>query len=321
MHSEIVVWDFATQEKVATKPYEAVKPSHAEGFAAFAFTPDSHAIVYADEGGRVCLWDGSAGWADGAERELVGQLLNEDSEPISAQVGGKVIAISPDGQLLAVPRGTGPRTGKVVLVEIATGREIGQLEIARGVDSMLFAEEGKTLIVSTPGNTKRLPEVQFWDMDTLTPREPLRIVKPPVVKSGVTNCVAMSPTEKLLSVGLNCMELITEIRLYELPSLRWTRLASNPRFVPFLCFSPDGRWLAVPTCHTRYEPAAVLVYDLSTRKWRRFECPEEVAKQNIAFWSTAFSPDGRYLVGGLYHPQVAVCIWDLEEDADKSRAD
>ena len=84
-------------------------------------------------------------------------------------------------------------------------------------------------------------------------------------------------------------------------------------------FSPDGRLLALTTHHGPNDPAAVLVWDLRARKWRRFDCPSKIAQQNVAFWNAAFSPDGRYLAGGPTHPQVAVCIWDLEAESDTDK--
>jgi len=314
MHWEIAVWDFATREKVATKPYKIVKPYDA-GFAAIAFMPDSQGIVHADDGGRVCLWDGSAGWADGTERELLGQRVDADGRPITGHICVQEIAISPDGKLLAVPRGR--RTIKVV--EIATGKEVGDLDIGHSVNSVQFAEEGRVLVVGTPGTTRDNPEVQFWDMDTLTAKETLRIVKPPKVFAVVSPAI-LSPTEKLLAVPLDMLNRATEIRFYELPSCRWTTLANNGRLMPSLAFSRDGSLLAVPTHHGRNDPAAVLVWDLRAKSWRRFDSPAEIAQKNVAFLNAKFSPDGRYLAGGLFHPQVAVCIWDLQAEADTSES-
>ena len=318
MHSEIVVWDFASREKVATRSRENV--AFGDTFTTFAFMPDSQGIIYADGAGRVCLWDGSAGWADGTERELVGQLVGKDGRLKSgATGGGNTIGISPDGRLLATPRGMKPT--KVVLTEIATGREIGLLDVDRAVDSILFAEEGKTLVVSTGGTIKDKAEVQFWDMDTQEPRDPLRVPVPARTRLGYGVLAFLSPTEKTFAFALDGQNVNSDVCLYEPSSGRWTPLAGNCGIMGFLSFSPDGRLLAVPTHYGRYVPAMVRVYDLSAGTFRRLDCPAGIAKQNIAFYSAAFSRDGRYLVGGLYHPQVAVCIWDLEEDPDKSRAD
>ncbi len=315
MHTQIVVWDFTTKEMVASRPYEIVKPYNT-GFTAIAFSADSQGIVHADDAGRVCLWDGSAGWADGADREILGPPIGSDGRPKLDGPSWGDIAISPDGTRLAVPRGW----KMIKIVEIDTGKDVGELDIGRFVNSVQFADQGKMLVVGTPGTSRDLPLVQFWNMETLTAGEPLRTPCPRYVK-GYVNQAVLSPTQKMLAlvVGSN---LTSEVRLYELPSRRWTTLTRYDRRV--IChhsFSPDGRLLAVPIERGPSDPAAVLVWDLTAKVWRRFDCPLEIPQRNIAFMNAAFSPDGRYLAGGLAHPEVAVCIWDLQEDADRSTSD
>lgn len=264
MGSEIVVWDFASRKKAAIRSRENAESRDA--FATFAFMPDSQGIIHADGAGRVCLWDGSAGWADGAEREMVGELLDEHGQPISGgSEVGNTIAISPDGKLLATARGAKP--GKVRLTEIASGREIGLLDINRLYNSILFAEEGKTLIVSTPGTIKGKVEVQFWDMDTLEPRDPLRVPAPAGSKRGCVAEAFLSPIEKTLAFALGG-HVNLDVCLYEPSSGRWGPLAGNCGIMGNLSFSPDGRLLAVPTHYGRYVPAMVRVYDLSAGTFR-----------------------------------------------------
>ncbi len=305
---EIVLWDFATKEKVAT----LTAPNEVK-FNEIAFSPDSERLVYLQDTGRVGLWDGSAGWTDATEREVLGRRIGSDGRLLS---GSGEMAISPDGTLLAVSRGS---ENVVRIVEIGTGKGAGELDVDCLVDSIQFADEGKVLVVGTPGYARHRPLVQFWNMETLTAEEPLRIQNPPRTKPGCLSCAVLSPTEEMLAVRLGGHVLTTvEVRLYELPSRRWVTLASNPRITDLLSFSPDGRLLAVPIYHGPGDPAAVLVWDLTAKTWRRFDCPPEVAQQNAGFWNSAFSPDGRYLAGSLIHPEVAVCIWDLQADEDQS---
>ncbi len=315
---DIILWDFATRERVATfsRPYETTQPG-SEGYKAFAFSPDSRSIVSTDTEGRVCLWDGSAGWSGATQRQILAPKTRRDGTRVSDGAGGSESAVfSPDGKLLAIPRGD-----RVKIVEVATGAEVGQLGPVRTMHDPQFVAQGARILVHTSPSARQGWFIELWNAETREPEERLRVVAPRGVGQGYGLTTAVSPAEDMLAVVVGNLNHTHEVRLYEVSAGRWTTLASNPRFMPHPSFSPDGLSMAVSTERSRYNPAVVLVYDLSARKWRRFECPAEIAQQNIACFSTAFSPDGRYLVGGLYHPQVAVCIWDLEEDTDKNRAD
>lgn len=305
---ETVLWDFATKEKVATfkNRHEPDKNRHEAEMTDIAFSPDSQRLVCLDSDGRVSLWEGSAGWADAAEREILGPLVGPDGRQENAH-GGR-IAISPDGTVLAVAR---KRKG-IELVAMDTGKSVGELESERPVDPVQFADQGKLLVVATGGVAKKDQIVEFWNVETLTAEEPLRTPPPPLARFGVLNMAALSPTEKLLALTMTDWFYFSEVRLFELPSRRWVTLTSNsrPGFPP--AFSPDGRLLAVPTHRGPADPAAVLVWDVTARTWRRLDCPPEVAQQNLACFNAKFSPDGRYVAAGLTHPQIAVCIWDLQ---------
>ncbi len=307
--NEVILWDFAIKKKVATLP----KP-HGAFLDEMAFSPDSQCIVYLDTAGRVGLWDGSTGWKDANEREILSPLVGPNGGPKS--MGGE-IAISPDGTQLAVYRDK----NLINIVDVDTGKDIAELDTGRTVNSLQYADQGKVLVVGTPGSRRDNPLVQFWDMETFTAGEPLLFRNPPRDKTGSHNLAVLSPTNKVLSANVGNLNFSSEVRLYELPSRRWATLANSIRIMPHLSFSPDGRLLAVPTHHGPSDAAAVLVWDLRAKTWRRFECPSRIAQQNIAFWNTCFSPDGRYVVGGLTHPEVAVCVWDLQSDEESSESD
>jgi WD40 repeat protein len=311
-NEEVLVWDFATNEKVAvfTKPHE-------ERFVSIAFAPDSRHIAYLDAAGRVGLWDGSTGWADAPEREILGPLIGPDGQRLSSGArSGEDMTISPDGKLLAVPR----VGGVIKIVEIVTGKDVGELA-GRILDEPKFTNHGKTLLVDTSPSAREGWCMEFWNMESFEAEKRLRIRPPRGVGKGYGITTALSPAEDMLGVVVGNANNITEVRLYELPSGRWSTLMKyQRRIICDPCFSPDGRLLAVPTERGPGDPAAVLVWDLIAKTWRRFDCPSKIAQQNIAFMNAKFSPDGRYLAGSLIHPEVAVCIWDLQEDADKSES-
>ena len=302
---EVVLWDFATKEKVAT-----CKNQHQTEKTDMAFSPDSQRLVCLDIDGCVSLWEGSAGWADAAERVLLSPAVGPDGRQKTAaeKTTGGCIAISPDGTVLAVAR----KHKGIELVAMDTGKSVGDLESERPVDSGQFADQGKLLVVATGGVAKKDQIVEFWNVETLTAEEPLRTPPPPLARFGVVNLAALSPTEKLLALTMTDGFYFSEVRLFELPSRRWVTLTSNSRPGFWPAFSPDGRLLAVPTHRGPADPAAVLLWDVTARTWRRLDCPPEVAQQNLACYNAKFSPDGRYVAAGLTHPQFAVCIWDLQ---------
>ena len=311
---KLILWDFATKEKVATftKPRE-------ERFDTAVFSPDSQHLVYLDGAGRVCLLDGSSGWADAQEREILGPPTDSSGREMNSHSAGagEDIAISPDGTLLAIHR----RLNTIEVVELDTGKSVGALGLSGYANTLQFADQGNVLVVGCSGNVRRGHFVEFWDMKTLEAQEPLR-VKPSRTVGKLSGLgTVLSPTEDVLAVELSGPSIINELRLYELPSRRWVTLATDPRLMCWPSFSPDGRLLAVGTQIGPGCPAVVLVWDLQARKWLRFECPPHIAQQNTAFWNTKFSPDGRYLAAGLNHPEVAVCIWDLEAEEETSESD
>ncbi len=299
---EVVLWDFATKEKVATFKNRRE--------AEITFSPDSQRLVCLDIDGCVSLWEGSAGWADAAERVLLSPAVGPDGrqETAAEKTTGGCISISPDGTVLAVAR----KHKGIELVAMDTGKSVGDLESERPVDSGQFADQGKLLVVATGGVAKKDQIVEFWNVETLTAEEPLRTPPPPLARFGVVNLAALSPTEKLLALTMTDWFYFSEVRLFELPSRRWVTLTSNSRPGFWPAFSPDGRLLAVPTHRGPADPAAVLLWDVTARTWRRLDCPPEVAQQNLACFNAKFSPDGRYVAAGLTHPQIAVCIWDLQ---------
>lgn len=307
----VILWDVATKEKVATftKPRE-------EGFDTAVFSPDSRHLVYLDGAGRVCLLDGSSGWADAQEREILGPPTDSSGREMNSHSAGagEDIAISPDGTLLAIHR----RLNTIEVVELDTGKSVGTLELSGYASTPQFADQGNGLVVGCSGNVRQGHFVEFWDMKTLEAQEPLRVKPSRAVGKLSGLSTLLSPTEDVLAVQIGEPGTARELRLYELPSRRWVTLATDPRLMCYSSFSHDGRLLAEPTCWGFGKPAVVLVWDLQARKWLQFECPPHIAQQNKAFWNTKFSPDGRYLAAGLNHPEVAVCIWDLEAEANES---
>lgn len=316
---EILVWDFATKEKVATytsQPDEETGTS----FLALVFSPDSRLLATTETGGRVCLWDGSKGWRDAAAREVFPPEPGRNgSMRSSSTVFGTPVAFSPDGTLLAVPRrNAAGRSELVKIVRVDTGEDVAELD-AHG--SVQFADEGKGLVVTGPIPARKGHFVRFWNMETFEEvGPPLRVEPPPGFGKRLAAAhTVLSPLENMLAVTTGATGMNWEVRLYELPSRRAATLVINPHLMLFPSFSPDGRLLAVSTQRSPGDPAAVMVWDLTTRVWRRFDCPAEIAMQNITCYNTKFSPDGRYLAAGLWHPSAAVCIWDLQDDATTGR--
>jgi WD40 repeat protein len=153
----VTLWDAAKREKVRGLDDDV----NDTPFTALAAAPDGKTLALAAGFGRrneaphISFWD----LASGDEVGRVEGLMTVD--PMRRNFGGGVfqaLAYSPDGRTLAVLV-----EGRVLLVEVATGKSRGQLAFAAApadrqampIGALTFAPDGRTLIAGCPDGAVR----------------------------------------------------------------------------------------------------------------------------------------------------------------------
>jgi WD40 repeat protein len=191
----------------------------------FAISPDGGRVVTIDRRGKAKVWDASTG---GLQREL----------PEKTEVFRHVLALSPDGKLLAVPQ----KDGKGVTVyDVATGAVRHRLSDGKGeVYAFTFSPDGKALAVSGERPASRLV---LFDLDSGKPRWTVP------VESGWFTKLAFSPSGRTLAAG---RDNGGGMELYEAATGKhWLHVSGVRMTVQALAFSPDGSSLAATD---NYEP-------------------------------------------------------------------
>jgi WD40 repeat protein/tRNA A-37 threonylcarbamoyl transferase component Bud32 len=183
---------------------------------------------------------------------------------------------SPDGQLLAVPLDE-----DVLLFQVATG---AYLETVKGpgarVSHVAFSRDGQLLAATTWRDGTGVA-VRVWDLDGR--RE---LFTNPQSGPNVSGAAAFSPDGKRLVT-----EAGERLRVLDARTGREVQAVElRPGGIPSLCFSPDGRHLAVAVWHGK----GVKVFDWDGGKLgavRTLENPLPVG-------AVAYSPDGKFLASG-----------------------
>ncbi len=201
------------------------------------------------------------------------------------------LALSPDGQVLAVGR-----QRSVELWDPASLKRIATLETnvisASGSLAVAFSLTGRLLAASAPRVGIRL-----WQL------EPPRIVGELVHTNGATS-LSFSPDGKhLASMALVHWSAPVELRLWDLENRR--TVSPDRHFPPSgeysrVCFSPDGRHLAVGGGSGR-----ITILD-----WAADRVLVEIQAHTQAITSLAYSPDGKLLASGSFFSADDIRLWN-----------
>jgi RNA polymerase sigma factor (sigma-70 family) len=275
------LWDVASGKQTA-RLVRNQGPQQTGGnndlITSLVFTPDGKTLASVGDhaAGTVRLWD----VASGKER---GRL--------ECQYGdGRLLALSPDGKTLAV---TGSNN-TVRRWDITTGRELDAERGTQGaVHTVAVAPDGKE--VATGGSDG---VVRFWDRAT---GKELRSFRAHLQQ---INALAYTPDGRRLATASGSFEAAA---LWDVPSCKEVRSISGAEkagSVYNLCFSPDGKKLALTTFDSNMpmnEPLIQLV-DAATGKVER-----TVARGR--FDRVVFSPNGRTLAGSGMDAKVH--LWDV----------
>lgn len=308
LDATIRLWDPRTGRE------RAVLTGHGEGVAALAFGPGARPIVSAGYDGTVRTWEAAAPtlsaaatleqpdevwavafgrggkvlYADG-KNEAVAVIDPAAALPVdrSMKGGGKALAVSPDGSLIAA----GGWDRRVRLFDSESRGQVVVLEGHRdGVLTAAFRPDGKVLATGSQDG-----EVRLWDVARRA------LVKTLPARSRPVTAVRFSPDGRTLAVATGdwkrrepgAVELIDG----ETGDVRGT-LRGHTLEVATLDFSPDGRSLA-----TSGADGVVKLWDTTTlaerASWPHADCK-----------ALAFSPDGRLLATGHWGGDVV--LWDAD---------
>jgi WD40 repeat protein/serine/threonine protein kinase len=225
------------------------------------------------------LWDVKSGQRRQAIRGFKGTLFG--------------VAVSPDGQRIAVGSGLGGRQveAQLTVLDAATGGILWtQNEPGLMALSVAFSPDGKSLAVGYGLYSSLIAgKVKVWDVATW--QESLALPGP----VGGVNKLAYHPGGKRLAVagleGVEVWDLTTRTKVGDLKGHR--------KWVYTIAFSPDGKWLATGG------------WDRTIRIWDVASASERSTLSAHAGFvlDLAFSPDSRYLASS--GEDRGVRLWEV----------
>jgi DNA-binding beta-propeller fold protein YncE len=252
--------------------------AHDGGTAALAFTPDGRTLASrGSSDGTIRLYD----VAKGAKLRQI--VLRPGGSPAGNGVlliGGPArpsrgtgpgLAFSPDGGLLVVTApGDGALSNALVLLDVATGKELRKIESSRPVASFAFAPDGRELAAENADRT-----ITLWEVASGKERGRLG---QPAAEPPQRNGGAMA--FRVVIDGVNGGSF------------------SEPAGPVGLTFSPDGRALVA-----RGPGAVVRVWDVTAGKE-----VGQLKGHGGRVETVAFAPDGKTLASGS--DDTTVLLWD-----------
>jgi RNA polymerase sigma factor (sigma-70 family) len=200
------------------------------------------------------------------------------------------VAVSPDGNTLAIPEGRGTKIG---LWDVASGKAIRRLEAANVADvqALAFSPDGKTLAASDQSGT-----IHFWYPATgeHTSQHSIGTMEP-------VTLLAYSPDGKVLVTGNDQGK---RLQLWDAATHRLLYALARPGNLNAVVFSPDGALLAASA-----ENSPVALWQARTgRLVRELRSPLRVE-------TLAFSPDGKVLATNELTPTPphtdTVSFWEV----------
>jgi WD40 repeat protein/serine/threonine protein kinase len=257
------LWDRATNQVTG------LLRGHTSPTGVVAFAPDGRSLVSGSHDGTIKVWD-------------VGP--RPDPNTLTDEAGLDSLAISPDGNILAV----GDFFDKTVkLYDIASRQRVAVL---RGhemrVWCVTFAPGGQNLASTGSDGT-----VLLWNLAT----------KGPVAKfqhdSGVLEA-SFSPDGKLLAAG-GTTGLVRVVLVWEIATRQQVARLAGTR----VQFSPDGTLLATNSGN------ALHLWDVTT--WREVAAFEAGAYDGFELGALAFAPDGKILATGAADGTLR--LWDVAQ--------
>ena len=201
---EVKLWDVATGQEIRTFS------GHLDQITTMSLSMNGSILATGEDYKTVRLWDVASGKA-----------LKEFSSPV------QLVRFSPDGKILAIQGIDGALVSSTKLLDVATGKQLGVIPTLRGVLSILFSPDGKSLLVGD------VIQLKVWDVATCQVRE--------IVNDGGYSSIAFTPDGKSM-VGADAEN---SIKLWDANSGEVARTFRGvDSRVKSLSVSPDGKTLA-----------------------------------------------------------------------------
>jgi WD40 repeat protein len=199
------------------------------------------------------------------------------------------VVYSRDGKLLAVGAGK-----DVVLWNTTDGKEVARIQLPyKPVQChLIFATDGKTLIMSGQGDSK----LRFFDVKTGQQVREYRQPRPG------HHFLAFSPDAKY--VVYHGTTFFKGVDVFELATGKWLLPLDEPEDCRGCDFSSDGKLLATISGTQR----GLRLWDLATGKLRKQISAGDGGSPG-AYAYVKFSPDGKFLVTGGHNADTKV--WDI----------
>lgn len=276
---------------------KTIKPS---GLDAIAIRPDGLALASASctpasQKPKICSKESIQIW------DLKTQLALAPALTYTGEIAGDknvLLAYSPDGKTLALAlnlptifNSSSSPQPTIILWNLRTSKQIGQVTPEQGLAQMAFSPDSKTLALASSRAVILLDLASMQSSDLAYSNGP-----------GLLLSLAYSPDGKILAAGADD----GRITLLDLEKhLAIEQAMTNPSKISALAFSPDGKILAAG-----YHDAGIILWDLASRQKLISQVIYKHVETSDSFpiYNLAFSPDGKYLASSSNE----VILWDMD---------
>jgi WD40 repeat protein/energy-coupling factor transporter ATP-binding protein EcfA2 len=293
-------WDVETRKgaeiKLLDKSYQPLKDDEKPFIRSMAFTPGGKKMVTSSNM-EFMIW--TAADATGASYALKAEIpAHKENFSKRDFLKDLVVAMSPDGNLLATGDGTDLKNGGGVKVWDITGdlpKELFTLSPdVETATSLSFSADSRTLAVGGKYN------VQLWDVSEQSPSKlanSYEIEKAPrAIKAGVSKNSALSPDGKLWATSFDFSKMYWQTDAEHSASPPPMKVVGTVT-VESIIFSPDGKLLAMGGGGDEADFGVVRLWDVEKR--------QEIDGQRVGHegvgvkvMALAFSPDSTILATG-----------------------
>jgi len=238
---------------------------------------------------NIVLWDPQTRQTTGKPMRYVGDISNDKNVLLSFSPDGKTLALALNISTIFNTASTPKPT--IILWDLATFTQKGQITPQNGLTQMAFSPDGKTLALASGRGVVLVDMASQQSSDLEIASGPRAVLS-----------LAYSPDGKYLAIGND----LGSITLLDLGAKQVVdQPMTNISKVAALGFSPDGKILAAG-----YADAGVILWDVDGRQrliaqtmYKHVEIPDP-----YPIFSLAFSPDGKILAT----TSNEIILWDTD---------